>query len=726
MKHILLWKLLLSLALALATGWWATYLFEPTSDMAVVLLYLIPTILFGIGLLYDLARKRASILPPVLRKLVTLERRSLQDVLGRMSEEERLELGRIFAGTSDAHTKISIYRKRGHTPRWRMVVNFLALNLGLGLLLLFAHALGVWFFLPDKEEIADIAQLVQMHLSKDRDGQIGFHGVINDLYAAGEQISPHVKDALVAREDKRFYKHWGLDLRGKARAVARSSLYVATLGKVGRLQGGSTLTEQLAKNLFLSGARGVFSGIRRKFKERVLAFKLEASYSKEDILEMYLNRVYFGRGAYGIETAARLFFNIRPEELDELDLYQSAMLIQSLPAPNAYNCSRRPERAAQETRKLLEQMGQTVNETYLNDTTERCRNNGERSVIRPEDRYLRDWIVEELKASDYFDDLDGNFVVVTTMNARMQNFAKNAIADTLEAYVARGVFSRSRLPQAAIISLTPTGAVRAIMGGRDYGESQFSRVTQAERQPGSTFKLFVYLTALEQGITTISDQPDAGGWPSNGVHGYSPRPVTLTDAFKQSMNAAAVNALREVGIDAVLQTAERLGVTPNLSAAPGLSLALGTYEVTPLEMTGAYAVFANGGNAVTPHGILFVRTESGSIRHKQQDAQERVVKKGIVTKMNAMLRAVVTEGTGTRAQFGDHIVGGKTGTTQGNSDAWFIGCTAYLCTGVWVGYDSSSQSMPPGIYGGSLPAEIFKNFMDKSHRAMQWSPKELP
>ncbi|MCP4399277.1 MAG: hypothetical protein GY801_18495, partial [bacterium] len=650
--------------------------------------------------------------------LVKLERRSLQDVLGRLSKEERLELGRIFAGADGAQTRMNIYRKRGHTSRLRMVLHFLLLNLALGLLLLFVHALGVWFFLPDKQEIKEIAQLVQMHLKKTETGELEFGGAINDLYASGEQISPHVKEALVAREDKRFYAHLGLDWRGKGRAVIKSL--------TGRLQGGSTLTEQLAKNLFLSGARGLFSGIRRKFKERVLAFKLEAYYSKNEILEMYLNRVYFGRGAYGIETAARLFFNIQPEELDELDLYQSAMLVQSLPAPNAFNCSRKPERAAKETRKLLEQMEQTVDEDYLSYTAERCHNNGKRTVIKPEHRYLRDWIASELKNSDYFDELEGNFVVVTTMNARMQNFAKDAIADVMRKYVDRGIFHPSRLPQASMVALTPQGAVRAIMGGRDYGESQFSRVTQAERQPGSTFKLFVYLAALEQGIATISDQPDDKGWPSNGRHGYSPGPIALTDALKQSLNAAAVNALSEVGIEKVIDRAENLGVTPNFPIEPGLSLALGAYEVTPLEMTGAYTVFANGGRAVEPHGILFARTASGSIRHKQQDTRRRVVKKKIVTKMNDMLTAVVEDGTGKRAQFGDHIVGGKTGTTQGNSDAWFIGCTAYLCTGVWVGYDTSSQRMPRSVYGGSLPAEIFKNFMDKTHQVMQWSPKELP
>ena len=724
---IFLWKFLVSTGMTIGTGWWSNYVFEPVSDRAVLLLYLIPGALFGLGFLYDLARKRTSVLPPVLRKLIKFERHSLQDALGRLSKAERLELGRIFAGTDAAHTNLNIHRKPGFSARMKMALRFVAFNIALGIALLLFHALGVWFFLPDKQEIKEIVQLVQLHLTKTTSGELVFGGVINDLYAPEERISSHIKEALVAREDKRFYSHWGLDWQGKLRAVAKSVIYLVSFKQIGRLQGGSTLTEQLARNLFLSGTRGLFSGIRRKFKERILAVKLEAYYSKDEILEMYLNRAYFGRGAYGIETAARLFFNVQAEELDTLDFYQSAMLVQSLPRPGGYNCASNPERAKKETRKLLEQMGQPVDEDYLKYTAIRCQDNGKRTVLNPEHRYLGDWLVSELKGSEFFNELSGNFVVITTMNARMQRFAKDAIDEVMQQYVDRGIFHSSRLPQAALVSLTPDGAVRAIMGGRDYGESQFSRITQAERQPGSTFKLFVYLTALEEGtFTTISDQPDDTGWPSNGRHGYSPDPVTLTDAFKHSHNAAAVNTLREVGIDKVIHTAERLGVTPNLPREPGLALALGVNEVTPLEMTAAYTVFSNGGSAVEPHGILLVRTEGGNLRYKHENKNQRLVKKNIVMKMNEMLRAVVSDGTGKRAQFDDHIVGGKTGTTQGNSDAWFIGCTAYLCTGVWVGYDQSSQSMPSSIYGGSLPAEIFKNFMDKSHRAMQWTPKELP
>jgi len=731
MKTFFMGKFLISAALALAAGWWTTYLFEPTSDLWRDILYVIPVIAFAMGYIYDVTRKRAdvSLLPPVLAKLVRLERRalSLQDTLKRLSSKELRELGKIFAGNaSEGDTsihRVPIHRLR-QTSRWRTVLRFALLNLAVGSVLLFVHALGVWFFLPAKHDLTEIAQLVQMHLSKDDQGSIQFGGVINDLYAPGERIPPAVKRALVAREDQRFYSHWGFDWRGKARAVVRSSMYILTLGQRGRIQGGSTLTEQLAKNLFLSGARGLFSGLRRKFKERILALKLEAFYTKDEILEMYLNRVYFGRGAYGIETAARLFFNVQPENLPDLNLYQAAMLVQSLPGPGAYNCSRNPERAARETWKLLEQMGQPVDPTRLRSTVMRCQYNGKRRLIKPEHRYLRDWIVSELTKAAYVDDLHGDFVVVTTMNARMQRFAAEAIDTGLQRFVNRGVFQGSNLPQAALVALTPQGAVRAIMGGRDYAESQFSRITQAQRQPGSTFKLFVYLTALEQGrVKTISDQPDDQGWPSNGSHGYSSTPVTLTEAFQNSRNAAAVNLLRKVGIVAVLNTARRLGVAPKLPAKPGLSLALGAYETTPLEMTGAYAVLANQGREVRPHGIRLARTNSGATRYAQHTPHRRIVDKRVVANINQMLRAVVVKGTGKRAQFGSYIVGGKTGTTQGNTDAWFIGCTRYLCTGVWVGCDQG-QSMPAAVWGGSLPAEIFQNFMDKTHRAMQWLPEQ--
>ncbi len=735
-RNLFIWKGLISAMFAFAAGWWATYVFEPTEPEEYRVLYLIPAVLFGIGYLYDVVRKRTSLLPPVITKIVKFEKASFHETLSHLSREQRSELGKLFAGSSDdAQTMMAVHPTRGRSRRWGSMMRFAFVNLAIMLLLAAIHAVGAWIFLPDTQQIDAIAQHVQLYLSKDEQEKVHFRSVINDLYASAEQISPSVKKALVVREDERFYSHWGFDTRGKIRAAAKSATYLATLKRAGSLQGGSTITEQLAKNLFLSGARGLFSGLRRKFKERILAYKLELYFSKDEILEMYLNRVYFGRGAYGIESAVRLFFDTPPEELLSIDDYQAAILIQSLPAPSAYNCARNRERTARETRRLLEKMGTPVDDNRLIRTIEQCSQNGTRTLRPPEHNYLRDWIMPQIAVSDYVEDLQGDFVVVTTMNARMQWFAQNAIAEMMARYVDRNVFRETSLPQVALVALSPDGAVQAIMGARNYRESQFSRVTLAKRQPGSTFKLFVYLSALEQDWRledTISDQPDRKGWPRNAGHGHSPVPVRLIDAFKASRNAATVNLLKQLGTNSVKaantvkNTARRLGIESDFLPEPGVALAMGVSEVAPLQMTAAYTVMANDGFAVQPYGIIGVRTKGGTIRHwHTKTPSTRLVEANVVHDMNRMLVAVVQEGTGKRAQFGEHIVGGKTGTTQGNSDGWFIGCTAYLCTGVWVGYDRSAQSMPRSVHGGSLPAEIFRNFMDKTHAAMSWSPKAL-
>jgi len=726
-RTMFFWKFLISAGLALLTGAWAVYLFEPVNPLSRALLYLIPAGVFGAGWLSDVARKRTTLLPPVVAQIISLQRRSYQDMLRQLSREQRSELGKLFAGRGDRGQFVIM--PRGGRARWHAALRFALLNIAIGLGLLFIHAAGVWLFLPDRAQIDQIAQHLQLQLTKDAAGAIHFGGVVNELYAPLNTISKPMQDAVIAREDVRFLTHWGWDWRGKLRAISKSAVYLATFGQVGSKQGGSTLTEQLAKNLFLSADRGLFSGLRRKFKERILAFKLEASYDKGRILEMYLNRVYFGRGAYGVETAARLFFNRAPDQIDQLDAYEAALLAQALTRPSAYNCASKPARAATETRRLLVKMGAPVDEARLQQTLARCVSNGQRDLKIPEPGYLRDWVVPQIKASAYFAHLAGDFTVVTTMNARMQRFAQDAMTTTFARAANAGLFDRGSLPQAALIALTPDGAVRAMMGGREYALAErglFNRSTLAARQPGSTFKLFVYLTALEQGWTpeqTISDQPDAKGWPKNS-HGYSPTPVRLLDAFQNSLNAAAVNLLKKVGVARVQATAQRLGMSGNFPADIGLSLALGTREVNPLEMTAAYAVCANGGLAVKPYGILGVRTKGGTIRYwHEQPRQERLVAESVVTQLNRLLRAVVTDGTGKAAQFGEQIVGGKTGTTQGGADAWFIGCTAYLCAGVWMGYDTPEAM---GISGGSLPAQMFREFMQQTHAAAGWSPQPLP
>lgn len=742
---ILFTKFIVSAFLSLFCGWWATFVFEPISATARQWMYAVPAILFGLGYLYDIACKRPRLLPPLVAQIVKLEKTSWQGMLARLSPKQRSELGRMFAGGSEeAHTRLVIRRKSGAVGRWRFVLRFLLLNGGLAGLVLAAHGAGVWYFLPDKAGLEEIAQNVRLTLRKGADQEIKVVRVVNDVYTPFDKIAPQVGKALVAREDRRFYTHPGLDWRGLLRAVAY-------LGKRGS---GSTIQQQVARSLLLSRKGGVLDFARRKFKEMILALKLNFYYreNKDKILEMYLNNVYFGednapeqdfpQDLIGIETASQLYFD-KPAEL--LDAYEAAVLIQSLTAPNAYNCvadSRRSEenaRVPEQVRTLFQKMGLPYEKTTLEQTLERCVEYGARrlqTLQTPEHRYLQLWMQSQIQASAFFDQLEGDFTVVTTLNGRMQQYAQEAVAASMTVYFDEN----ERLPQVAIVALTPDGAVRAMLGGREYSAAdQQRRAVMARRQPGSTFKLFVYLAALEQGLTpesTVSDLPHTGlpndvkSWPQNGSHGHALRPLRLLDALKESRNAAAVNLLKQVtqsgGPEVVKAMARRLGIVADFLPEPGLALALGVVEMTPLQMTTAYTVLANGGRSVRPHGLIGVYTTAGNIRHwRDSKSSQALLDKNTVTMMNRMLRAVVTDGTGKRAQFGDHIVIGKTGTAQKHSDAWFIGCTAYLCTGVWVGNDLPADLLPRRIEGGTLPAEIFRRFMQQTHAAFRWTPKPL-
>ena len=533
-----------SVAFALGSGAWATYLFEPVNPVTRSLLFLIPFALFAVGLIYDIARKdTTSKLPPVVAQLISLQRRSYlkmmsyQEMLQQLSPQQRSELGKLIAGKPDGGQFMVM--GRGKSSRVGAITRFVLLNLALGAALLALHAALVWIALPDAAQIAQIAQHVQLHLLKEASGKIRYKSVANELYAPLDNMSNAMQEAVIMREDPAFRMHWGFNPRRKLISVGMSVAHVATFGMVGRKQGGSTITEQLAKNLFLSGDSGLFSGIRRKFKEQILAFKLEAYYSKDEILEMYLNLVHFGRGAQGVEAAARLYFNRQSDELDQVDAYEAAIFAQSLTAPTQNNCVRNREdtentvallrafgasgerasypaiekyleaqkrgdkeharqynvakaklrnlnaerrldamplseiineirtreRTAVQVRNLFEKMGMPIKEALLAQTIERCVQNGQRDLIVPEPGYFLDWILPEIRQSDYFDDLNGDFTVVTTMDARMQRFAQEAMKATFRNSANNGLFSQENMPQAALIAMTPNGAVQAMMGG---------------------------------------------------------------------------------------------------------------------------------------------------------------------------------------------------------------------------------------------------------------------
>ncbi|HAA90873.1 MAG: penicillin-binding protein [Rhodospirillaceae bacterium] len=512
-----------------------------------------------------------------------------------------------------------------------------------------------------------------------------------------KELPPTLSQAVLATEDRRFYSHIGVDVIGVARALLRNL-------KAGRIrQGGSTITQQLAKNLFLTQERT----LSRKIRETLLAFWLEYRFSKDQILTIYLNRVYLGAGVYGVDAAAHTYFG---KSARKLTLYETAVIAGSLKAPTRYNPTVYPKRAARRANQVLRNM---VAAGWLskNSATSQYRKTvrtARRHAPRANLRYFADWVMR--RANGFLGGLDTDLIIRTTLDQRLQRSAEKRLASTLRKAKSR------QAKQAAVLAMAPDGAVRVMVGGADYGTSQFNRTVQARRQPGSAFKLFVYLAALENGMRPdqrVRDVPVAiDGWSPRNHNRKHRGEMTLREGVARSSNAIAVAIAEQVGRDKVLQAARRLGVASPLGSDP--SLALGVYEMTLAELVAAYGVFANGGRAVEPFGILDIRGADGRVLYRRAQAPPlRLVAKNSVRLINDLLHAAVDWGTGRAARLA-HPAAGKTGTSQGHRDAWFIGYTGHLTTGVWMGNDDA-RSMKK-ITGGSLPARLWKEIMRDAHR----------
>ena len=486
-------------------------------------------------------------------------------------------------------------------------------------------------------------------------------------------LPPYLPKAFVAIEDRRFYDHYGVDPIGMSRALLRD------VAGGGGMEGGSTLTQQLAKNLFLTQERT----LPRKIQEAILAFWLERRYSKDQILELYLNRVYFGSGAYGVEAAAQKYFgkSARFVTLSEAAVLAGLMKSPTKLAPNR-NLKGANERAAQVITAMAEQghITEAMAKVALANPAEVKHDKSAGSI-----NYAADYVMDAL--NDTLGAIDEDIVVTTTIDLKMQAEAEHALTDELNAKGAKfGV------EQGALVALDPDGAVKAMVGGRNYADSQFNRAVAAKRQPGSSFKPFVYLAALEKGLTPDTVRDDAPisikGWnPENYSREYF-GPVTLTKALALSLNTVAVRLGQEVGPKAVVEVAHRLGITSDLDPVP--SIALGSSDVTPLEMVSAYAAFANGGLGVQPHVIARVRTANGKQLYARRNANfGRVIDPQYVAMMNQMMQETLLTGTARKAELPGWQAAGKTGTSQDWRDAWFLGYTSYLVAGVWLGNDDS-------------------------------------
>ncbi len=532
------------------------------------------------------------------------------------------------------------------------------------------------------------------------DRVLATRGDVGGAVLSLKELPSYLPKAFIAIEDRRFYSHHGVDFFGIGRAAVANVLHR------GVSQGGSTITQQLAKNLFLTPERT----ITRKIQEVTLAFWLERKFTKTQILELYLNRVYFGAGAYGVEAAAQRYFG-KPAR--QLTLGEAAMLAGLVKSPSRLGPIRNPDGAERRAQIVLVAM---VDAKLITDDMAKV------AISRPAHavpqagagsvNYVADWIMDVL--DDLIGRVDQDIVIETSIDPVLQAAAEKALVDEL---AQKG--EKFGVSQGAVVAMTPDGTVRALVGGKNYGDSQFNRAVAAKRQPGSAFKPFVYLTAIERGLTPDSireDRPlDLKGWkPENYSREYF-GPVTLTQALALSLNTVSVRLTLEFGPTAVVKTAYRLGIASKLDPNP--SIALGTSEVSVMELVGAFASFANGGIAAAPHVVERVRAADGSVLYtRSAESLGRVIEGPYVAMMNQMMQQTLLIGTARKADLPGWPAAGKTGTSQDFRDAWFIGYTAHLVTGVWLGNDDGSPTHK--TTGSGLPVEIWNRVMKTGHQGV--------
>ena len=527
------------------------------------------------------------------------------------------------------------------------------------------------------------------------DGQlISNHGDSTGEALKLDQMPPYLPEAVISIEDRRFYWNFGIDPIGLVRAA------IVNLRAGHIVEGGSTLTQQLAKNLFLKPERT----FERKVQEMILAVWLQMRLSKKQILALYLNRVYLGAGAYGVDAAAHRYFG---KSARNITLAEAATLAGMLKAPANYSPATHPAASEARMQTVLTAMQQAGYITSRQASLAMSMPvTAVHDVAGGSGRYVADWVMDKLP--QYVGgQIDQDIIVDTTIDLQMQTEAADAITQTL---VDGGV--KYNVGQAALVAIAPNGAVKAMVGGRDYKSSPFNRAVDAHRQPGSAFKPFVYLTALEDGMipeSVMVDQPvSIAGWkPENYTRRYK-GPVTLRTALADSLNSVSAQLTAIVTPQAVAATARRLGIVSPLMATP--SIALGTSEVTPLELTAAYVPFSNGGRGIIPYAIKRITTATGKVLYERSGGGPgQVVDPTYVGMMNSMLAETVIDGTGTKARIKGWPVAGKTGTSQDFRDAWFIGYTGALTTGVWFGNDDNKPTKH--ATGGSLPAIAWQRFM---------------
>ncbi|WP_230771181.1 transglycosylase domain-containing protein [Sphingomonas sp. Leaf4] len=584
-------------------------------------------------------------------------------------------------------------RKRSAAkPRWRRILRW-AIGTGVVLTLVAVIALVVAVYnakanLPSFDQLKSSpnGQMIRVRAA---DGTILVSlGPSYGEWIPYSEIPDVMRDAMVAVEDRRFRSHWGVD----PVAIARITKFaIETRGTGRRLQGASTITQQVARTIFLSNSYTV----GRKFREIILALAIERKFSKNQILELYLNKVYFGGGAYGIDAASRRFFN---HPGNRLSLSEAAVIAGLVKAPSRYSPTADAEAAVGRAGVVL----QLMQETGAISASEAADADPQAIKLSPGPqqnsvRYFTDWALPQLET--LIDETEAPLDVWTTLDPGMQTSADTAIRANAPAGT-----------QGALVALDRDGAVRAMVGGKDYVSSIYNRATQATRQPGSSFKLFVYLAALEAGMNPDSQVQDApitiDGWsPRNSSRRFSGQ-VSMRTAFAYSLNTVAARLGQQVGFGTVADMARRFGITTPVDTRP--AMVLGTSDVRLIDMTRAYASVASGGTAVVPYGITRVTANGSVIYQHQVDSSRVLVAPYVAQQMTDLLQTAVNTGSGRAAQIG-RPVAGKTGTTSSNKDGWFMGFSSGITTGVWMGRDDAKTVS--GLQGGTAPARAFAAFM---------------
>jgi penicillin-binding protein 1A len=589
----------------------------------------------------------------------------------------------------------------------------------LGASLYWSIVLGVWgliliagFLLVFARDLPDTSQLYNVHRQPsitylDRSGSvIAVRGSQVSPPADIDALPPYVPAAFVAIEDRQFYHHLGFNPWGMLRSEAYNLTHHGQT-----LRGGSTITQQLARNLFLTPAQTY----RRKIQELILAVWLEMHFSKKQILALYLNRVDFGGGAYGIEAASQRYFN---KPAAQLTIGEAALLAATMKGPSRYNPASNSDRAARRATVVLNTMVETGaitaeerDQAFAQPVRVSATLAGQRG------QYFVDMLDAQVRSlvGQPTEDL----VVETTLDLPIQAAAEEAVQTGVAAHAGENI------GQGALVAVDGQGRIRAYVGGTDYAKSQFDRVSQARRQAGSSWKPFVYLTAMEAGHTPQEQIVDApitiDGWTPRNYTGRYLGQITLETALAQSINTVAARLANEVSTQRVKETAQRLGIASPIQTNP--SMALGAVDVSPIEMVEAYDAFSNGGFRAPPYGVDRIRTATGRVLYQHAttvDSKQAVIGQPALPEMDEMLRQVIASGTGGRAHIPGYDLAGKTGTTSDYKDAWFIGFTGGFTAAVWVGRDDSTPMRK--VTGGGAPAEIWRNFMVAALPRLQVQP----